>query len=116
MEVSVPYHHCVFAWIFREGKSKRALRIKSGARLQIAFRHSGSEMSILQNGIEIHRRTNRRERPRPAAPHCVRNASANGRCFLRALVVDLLQKIFEILDRDAIARASSGDSGEVGGS
>src|SRR6266487_2791159 len=45
------------AWIFRKGQRKGAQRVKAGAGLWIA------RLSILQYWIEIHRRTNRRERP-----------------------------------------------------
>ena len=51
--------------------------------------------------------------PRPASPHRVGHTAAKRRGFARLLLVDLLNKIFEIFDCHAIARAGSENPSKI---
>src|SRR5439155_26455675 len=108
LRVPVPDDIRGSAGTLRERERGRTCRVKSGTGLGLA------RLSILQDRIEIDGRADRRKRPRPTASHRVRHSGANRGSFLRGLRVYLVQKIFEILDCDSIACASSENSREIG--
>jgi len=73
-----------------------------------------ARLSILQDWIKITDEPIVESGPSPTPAHCLGYACANGGGFMRGLLLDLVHKIFEIFDGDAVARTSRRNPGKIG--
>src|SRR5438067_10039188 len=94
--------------MFGERERKSTHRVERWAGLRV------TRLSILQHGVEAHRRPDSCKRTAPAATHRISNAGADRGSFFCLLVLNLAQKTLEIFNRDAVACAGRRDPGKIG--